>query len=59
MLITYGMTDKISPSESSRELKNNYRTLPLTIIDGIIDELSSSKSSRECKNITWISIKNI
>ena len=52
MLITYGMTDKISPSESSRELKNNYRTLPLTIIDRIIDELSSSKSSRECKNIT-------
>lgn len=50
MLITYGMTDKISPSERSRELENNYRTLPLTIIDGIIDELSFSKSSREQKH---------
>jgi hypothetical protein len=59
MLITYGMTDKISLSESSRELENNYRTLPLTIIDRIVDELSSSKSFRECKNITRISIKNI
>jgi hypothetical protein len=50
MLITYGMTDKISLSERSRKLENNYRTLPLTIIDGIIDELSFSKSSREQKH---------
>lgn len=50
MLITYGMTDKISLSERSRKLENNYRTLPLTIIDGIIEELSFSKSSREQKH---------
>jgi len=50
MLITYGMTDKISLSERSRKLENNYRTLLLTIIDGIINELSFSKSSREQKH---------
>lgn len=53
------MTGKISPSKNSRELKNNYKTLPLTIIDGIADKLGPSKSFRECKNITIIFIKNI
>jgi hypothetical protein len=56
------MTDILSPSKSSRELKNNYRTflltitneiknnyrtLPLTITDEITNGLSPSESFKE------------
>jgi len=42
---TTGITDRLSPSESSRELKNNYMTLSLTITDRITDKLSPSTES--------------
>jgi hypothetical protein len=32
--------DGLSPSKSSRELKKNYMTMPLKIIDRITDGLS-------------------
>jgi len=42
---TTGITDRLSPSESSRELKNNYMTLSLTITDRITDRLNPSTES--------------
>ena len=39
--------DGLSPSKSSRELKKNYMTMPLKIIDRITDGLSPQKSSKE------------
>jgi len=44
-------TDGLSLLESSKELKKNYRTLPLTIKDEITDRLSPSESSREFEKI--------
>lgn len=51
---TDGITDKLRPSKSSRELKNFYMTLPLIIINRIIDILSPLESSKEFKKITWL-----
>ena len=47
---TNGITYGLSPFKSSRELKNNYRTMPLRLIDRIINELNPLRSSRKLKN---------
>jgi hypothetical protein len=56
MFSTNRITDKISntnglsPFKSSKELENNYKTMPLRLIDKIINELNFLESSRELKN---------
>jgi hypothetical protein len=54
-----GITNELCPSKSFRELKKNYKNLPLKIIYKITDEVSPSESFREFekKIIEYATIK--